>query len=113
MTGIEGVWHRRVQLCSFVMAIVHYTILKTMDKYCSYETWIQPSWSVSYLLKISVNLCGEKKEQKLNAFVTLAELQHSYLHNSPDGTQIWIRFYVRNSFTRVKSAVYCVRFGYL
>lgn len=43
MTGIGGVWHSCVQLCSSVMTIVHYTILKTMDKYCSYETWIQPS----------------------------------------------------------------------
>ena len=24
-----------------------HTMLKTMDRYCSYDTWIQPSWSVS------------------------------------------------------------------
>lgn len=61
MKGIGGVWHSRVQLCSSAMPILYYTILKTMDKYCSYETWIQPSWSVSYRLKISVNLCGNSK----------------------------------------------------
>lgn len=37
---------------------VCYTILKTMDRYCSYDTWIQPSWSVSYCLNTSVNLCS-------------------------------------------------------
>lgn len=36
-------------------------MLKTIDKYCSYETWIQPSWSVSYRLNTSVNLCGQRK----------------------------------------------------
>lgn len=61
MKGIGGVWHSRVQLCSSVMPVLYYTILKTMDKYCSYETWIQPSWSVSYRLKMSVNLCQNIK----------------------------------------------------
>lgn len=32
-----------------------------MERYCSYETWIQPSWSVSYRLNTSVNLCGETR----------------------------------------------------
>lgn len=35
-----------------------------MDKYCSYETWIQPSWSVSYRLNTSVSLCGKEVEAK-------------------------------------------------
>lgn len=51
-------------LCSsfFPNIRLSYTILKTIDKYCSYETWIQPSWSVSYRLNTSVNLCGGEKE---------------------------------------------------
>lgn len=57
---LGGAWSFGTVVSSCALSLMHsvrYTILKTMDRYCSYDTWTQPSWSVSYCLKTSVNLC--------------------------------------------------------
>lgn len=61
------------------MICASYTILKTMDKYCSYETWIQPSWSVSYRLNTSVNLCGKEGKKSEFNFLSCITIPNSNL----------------------------------